>query len=322
VVLGGEEVKLSFEHFPHVASSKTYCVNAQVADSACSATAFLHGVKTNNGLIGMNAAATRGDCDDHSNQNKFTSSIAKLFQTQGRSTGVVTTTAITHATPACLYAHAANRDWEGNADVTKSACDHILVDDIAEQLVHGEVGSRLKVILGGGSRFFVNTTSTEHRELGRRTDGKNLINEWLAKNSTRKFVRNRAEMSAVDGKNTDELFGLFSSNHLPFQLETNERNEQGVYPTLTEMMTKAMEVLNKSENGYFLLVEAGRIDHGHHYAQARLAIGEVIEFNKAIQTAIESVDLDETLIVVTADHSHTLSLAGYAVSNIAPQCIV
>jgi alkaline phosphatase len=315
VVLGGENFKLSFESFPHVASSKTYCVNAQVADSACSATAFLHGVKTNNGLIGLNAAATRGNCNDHTTTSKFTHSIAKWFQDQGRSAGVVTTTTITHATPAGIYAHTANRDWEGNAEVTSGACDHVAVDDIAEQLVHGDIGSRLRVVLGGGSQFFVNTTTTEHGAGGKRTDGKNLIDEWLAgKPTTRQFVRNREQLMAVDGSKSEQLFGLFSSGHLPYQLETNENGQQSVYPTLAEMTSKAIDVLSSDDDGYFLLVEGGRIDHGHHAAKARLAIGETVEFHHAVRTALERVNLDETLVVVTADHSHTLSLAGYSVS--------
>lgn len=271
-------------------------------------------MKTNNGVIGINAGATRANCDDNNDVNKYTQSIAKWFQNENRSAGVVTNTRITHATPAGVYANTANRDWEGNADVTKSACDHGLIDDIAEQLVRGDVGSKLKVVLGGGSKYFVNATETIHGISGVRTDGKNLINEWKNAKSNRNFVANRDEMMAAD--NNKELFGLFHSDHLPYFLETVEKNEQSVYPTLSEMTAKAIDVLSQDDNGYFLLVEGGRIDHAHHDTLSRLALGETVELSKAVQTALDKVDLDETLIVVTADHSHTMSIAGYAVSKL------
>ena len=82
-------------------------------------------------------------------------------------------------------------------------------------------------------------------------------------------------------------------------------------PTLTEMTEAAIKILNQNKDGYFLFVEAGRIDHGHHNGMARYALSEGIEFDNAITKALEMTDPTETLIIVTADHSHTLSMGGY-----------
>lgn len=168
-------------------------------------------------------------------------------------------------------------------------------------------------MLGGGSRAFIPNTMSMHGTTGRRRDGKNLVNEWLAKNpSTRTFIQNRTQLMQIDGENFNgELFGLFHGSHMPYNLDTIRLNRQEIDPTLTEMTVKAIEILSKDENGFFLLVESGRIDHGHHGTQARFAIDELVEFNKAISRALEMVDLEETIVIVTADHSHVFTYAGY-----------
>lgn len=312
VVIGGEESSLSFEHFPHTASSKTYCLDKGVADSACSATSFLHGVKNNYGTIGLNGFARRSNCEDSNNTRLYTDSIGKWAQDKAMAVGVVTTTRITHATPAGLYANTAERNWETNVEVIASSCDDRQIDDIAEQLVTGEIGSKFKVILGGGSRNFINNNETEHGSKGMRSDGRNLINEWMSKKSSRRFIRTRAELMDLNVNAEEEIFGLFSSDHLPYHLDVEDKKLVEV-PSLEEMTMKAIQILDKDQNGYFLLVEGGRIDHSHHSGEAKYALDETLEFSKAIQSAVDSVDLRDTLIVVTSDHSHTMSYAGYAV---------
>lgn len=152
-----------------------------------------------------------------------------------------------------------------------------------------------------------------HGTTGRRRDGKNLVNEWLEKSpSTRTFIQNRTQLMEIDGENFDgELFGLFHGTHMPYNLDTIQLNRQHIDPTLTEMTQKAIEILRRDENGFFLLVESGRIDHGHHGTRARFAVDELIEFNKAIEAALKMIDLEETMVIVTADHSHVFTYAGY-----------
>jgi alkaline phosphatase len=105
-------------------------------------------------------------------------SIFKYAQDAGKATGIVTNTRITHATPASTYSIAAHRTWEGN-DGVPAGCE-----DIAQQLITGEVGSRFDVILGGGSRYFrPNTFVDRNRLRGLRTDGKDLVDDYLRINA-------------------------------------------------------------------------------------------------------------------------------------------
>lgn len=179
---GGEESSLSFEEFPNMGMAKTYCVDTQVPDSACTGTAFLSGVKANDKTVGVSARVHARNCTEALDPLTHTTSIAKWAMDAKKVAGLVTTTRITHATPASVYAHSAFRDWENNADVLRSQCDDTLVDDIAEQMVHGEVGQKFKVIFGGGRREFLDASFTDEEGMvGYRSDGKNLIEEWKAK---------------------------------------------------------------------------------------------------------------------------------------------
>lgn len=174
-----EGTKLSFEKFPYFGLSKTYCVDSQVPDSACTATAYLTGVKANYGTIGVNSQVLRYECNKATNETTHTESIAKWAQNVNKATGFVTTSRVTHASPAGLYAHTANRDWENDEYVKKNKCDPKIDIDIAQQLIYGKVGKNLKVILGGGrGEFRDKNIKDEEGQSGWRTDGKDLINEW------------------------------------------------------------------------------------------------------------------------------------------------
>jgi alkaline phosphatase len=151
-----------------------------------------------------------------------------------------------------------------------------------------------------------------HGVNGRRRDGRNLIEEWQNLSSNRTFVQNRDELKSVDVNSVGQLFGLFAWSHLPYNLEVLDTNREDI-PSLKEMTEKAIEVLQRNENGFFLMVEAGRIDHGHHETRARRALDETLEYEKAIQSALDMLGTDDTLIVVSADHSHVFTYAGYPV---------
>lgn len=310
---GGEELELSFEKFPYTGLSKTYCVNTQVADSACSATSYLSGVKGNYGTIGLTAAVLQGDCEGQSKASNRVDSILKNAQDSGMRTGIITNTRITHATPAGTYAHIANRNWENDARVKKDGGSTKTCPDVAYQLIHGHVGKHLNVILGGGRQEFMTTEEKDvEGNYGKRTD-KNLIKHWLHihRHESHKYVDSKEELLAVDN-DVERLFGLFSSDHMPYHLD-EEAVEQ---PTLSEMVDKALDILDKEddENGFFLFVEGGKIDHGHHFGLAKKALDETIEFEKAVELARKRTNEEETLVVVTADHSHSFTVSGYAVS--------
>lgn len=211
--LGGEEKSYSFEKFPSVGMSKTYCVNYQVADSATTATAYLNGVKANMGTIGVSAKVRFANCTESQYTKEYTTSIAKWALDAGKSAGIITTTRVTHASPAGCYAHTAERNWENDAEVKKGGCDPSKVEDIAKQLMDGDVGSKFQVILGGGRREFRDKKISDEVEgRGKRLDGRNMIDEWLKKNSgydQRAYVWNTVSCHFDDTNSISRIFVSF-----------------------------------------------------------------------------------------------------------------
>jgi alkaline phosphatase len=307
----GEENRLSFEEFPFTALSKTYSIDHQVSESASTMTAIIAGIKTDEGVLSVNQNANRGDYK--SAIANSTKTLLEMAEEKGLSTGVVTTTRITHATPGACYAHTPERDWESDKDIFDRAKDayEAKFPDIARQLVEFPYGDGLEVALGGGRGKFLpkETRDPEYNDqAGERLDKRNLPQEWLRKNNSA-YAWNNQQFNAIDVKKTKHLLGLFEPSHMQF--EHDRPKDKAGEPSLSEMTAKAIDILSQNKRGYFLMVEGGRIDHGHHNGNAFRALTEAIELSNAVRTAEGKVNLDETLIVVTADHSHTLTIQGY-----------
>jgi alkaline phosphatase len=306
----GEEHRLAFEEFPYTALSRTYEVDAQIPESAGTMSAIMSGIKTRYSVIGMSQRVRRGDCASASG-NAVLSAI-ELASAAGLGTGVVTNTRITHATPAAAYAHSVERNWEGDADMPEQAREQGCAD-IARQLVEFSIGHGLDVAFGGGrSRFLpIAATDPEYPQLhGQRLDGRDLIAEWLRLADSR-FVWNAAQFNALDARARGRVLGLFEPEHMRF---AHDRGEDGAgEPSLAEMTSKAIALLKRNDKGFFLVVEGGRIDHAHHYNNAYRALDETIALSDAVRAAEGATNAADTLILVTADHSHTLVMAGYPV---------
>lgn len=308
----GESNKLAFEELPYSALSKTYTHDAQVADSAPTATAMVSGVKSVNGTIGVTQNVKYEDCSTVKGNEVTT--IFEQAEKAGLSTGLVSTARITHATPAAAYAKTANRDIENDSQI-KEAGDQGC-KDIAAQLVDWPAGNGFEVILGGGRSNFMLETQADPEatdKMGARKDGRDLIKEWQAKYNDGAYVWNKAEFDAVDPAKTGRLFGLFDRSHMQF--ETDRSKDKGAEPSLAEMTTKAIDMLSKDEDGYVLMVEAGRIDHGHHAGNAYRALEDTVALSDAVKAAMAKINQEDTLVVVTADHSHVFSMAGYPKRN-------
>ncbi|XP_077512094.1 alkaline phosphatase, tissue-nonspecific isozyme-like isoform X2 [Amblyomma americanum] len=300
----GEESVLSWERFPHVSLSKTYGLDAQTSDSANSATAYLCGVKANIKTIGVDASVKAKQC--HNDTTTYVHSIMKWAQDAGMWTGIVTTATVTDASPAGAYAHSGYRKWQQSVP---KGCN---AKDIAQQLIYDLPGSEIRVILGGGRSVFLNSTECdEEGKKGERSDGVNLINKWkeLKKGRSAHYVWNRSELLAVNTRSTDYLLGLFDSDDMPYWISRSQPHSPK--PNLTEMVTVAIEILSRNPAGFVLFAEGARIDHGHHITRAQLALQEALEFDEAVNKAAMILPKEESLIVVTADHSHTMTIAGY-----------
>ncbi|XP_040063463.1 alkaline phosphatase [Ixodes scapularis] len=301
----GEESVLSWDAFPHVSLSRTYGLNVQTSDSANTATAYLCGVKANYETLGVDSRIRSGDC--HSDPSTHLPSIMQWAQAAGLWTGVVTTTRITDATPAASYAHAGYRKWQS------SVPDGCAAKDIAYQLVHNTPGSQFKVILGGGRGMFLDKSmKDEEGQPGDRADGLNLIQSWKDSkkdSANASFIWTRQQLLGVKPERTGYLLGLFDKDHLPYVPERSDPDT--TKPTLPEMTKVALDILLRSPSGFVLLVEGGRIDHGHHVTRAGLAMEEALEFDRAVEDTVRRLGSEDSLIVVTADHSHTFTMGGY-----------
>ncbi len=305
----GEENILSFERFPYTAFSKTYTLDYQVGESAGTITAMMSGQKTHSAVLGEGPAVTPEKCD-----GAAAASIATLLEEaadRGLSTGVVTTTRITHATPGGTYAHTPSRDWESDvttpAEAQAQGCR-----DIARQLVEFSHGSGIDVILGGGRLWFLPREVADPANpnlRGLRADGRNLIDQWKAAHPRGAFVWNATQLSEVPVGRGSQVMGLFAPDHMHF--DWDRATEAPSEPSLAEMTTKAIEMLSKGPKGYFLMVEGGRIDHGHHAGNAYRALTDAIAFADAVAAADKLTNAKDTLIITTADHSHTFEIVGY-----------
>ncbi|XP_063851588.1 alkaline phosphatase-like isoform X1 [Scylla paramamosain] len=308
-----EKEELVWETFPYSAIIKTYTTDSQVADSAASANAYLSGVKSNKGTLGVDVNVDLGNCSAQLDDAFHLSSLASWFQDAGRSTGFVTTTRVTHATPAALYAHVADREWEDDQEVRRDGEDPDRCDDIAEQLILSDTGKRFKVVMGGGRRNLLPKAVTDvvENKKGYRNDGKNLIDMWqrqkASSGSRAAYVWNRQDLLGLDTSNTDYLLGLFGYSHMDYSIERDNTQD----PSLPEMTKAALEILQRDAGGYFLLVEGGLIDLGHHGNKGKKALTETLEMDEAVKVVLSMVNLQETLVVVTADHGHSLSINGY-----------
>ncbi|GFQ68307.1 alkaline phosphatase, tissue-nonspecific isozyme [Trichonephila clavata] len=306
----GEDSQLSFEKFPYVALSKTYSVSHQVPDSASTATALFTGTKTNSATIGVSARVKVNDCDSLFG-NELTS-ILDWAQESGKATGLVTTTRVTHATPAALYGHSPHRDWESDSKMPKNATR---CKDLARQLVEDLPGRDLRVIFGGGRRQFKPITHMDSvaNKTGARMDGLDLIDYWIKekrnRNARAKYITTAAELASLNKGSVDYVLGLFNHNHMKF--EVDKKKDQVEEPSLTDMTKAAINILQKNNKGFFLMVEGGRIDHAHHLNNAKRALSETVSMAEAVQAAINMTSSKDTLVVVTADHSHVMTVNGY-----------
>ncbi|MDO5610120.1 MAG: alkaline phosphatase [Pseudomonadota bacterium] len=303
----GEEQRLAWEDFPATALSRTYNTNAQTPDSAGTMTAMATGVKTRMGMLSVGQDAPRGDCAAALQSPLL--SLWQLAAASGVATGVVSTTRLTHATPGATFSHSADRNWENDTDLpedARSAGCH----DIARQMIESRHGNGPDVLLGGGRKNFM-TFEQEDPEyadkVGERMDGRDLIAAWQARHPEGAYVWNAKQLAEAPAD--APLLGLFEPDHM--QYEHDRPHDRGGEPSLAEMTRAAISRLQHNPNGYVLLVEGGRIDHAHHEGNAHRALVDTIALSDAVRAAAEMSSAADTLILVTADHSHTLNFVGY-----------
>ena len=256
--MGPEQVKagryftgapLSFESLPYQASMTTHAANSGVTDSAAAATSLATGRKVNVGVISV---ALPG------NTNDIVTSL-ELYKAQGKRVGLVTTTTMTHATPAGFGAHAQSRNY-----TTEIANDYLYQ-------------SRPYVLFGGGGSGMTVT--------GAQATGYVV-------------VTNLGELLALNTETVTNVSGQFGLTQMPY-----EYDGLGALPHLSNMVTVALDILDNDPDGFFLMIEGGRIDHAGHANDITRSVRETAQFSGSVQVVLDwASNRTDTLIIVTADH--------------------
>lgn len=227
-----------------------------ITDSAAAGTAMSSGVKTYNAAIAVD------------NDQSEVKTVLEKAKEIGKSTGLVATSEITHATPAAFGAH----------DISRKNMDAI-ANDYYDDLINGE--HKVDVLLGGGLKNFV------------RKD-RNLTEEF--KKDGYSYVTNRNEL--LNDKNS-KILGLFADGGMDKMIDRSEDT-----PSLEDMTKSAIDHLSKDKDGFFLMVEGSQIDWAGHDNDIVATMSEMEDFEKAFKAAIDFAEKDgHTLVVATADHS-------------------
>ncbi|MDN3609566.1 alkaline phosphatase [Vibrio ostreicida] len=267
-----------------IGSSLTHPEDAIVVDSACSATMLSTGVYTGSEVIGVDG------------QGHHIETVLEKAKRMGKATGLVSDTRLTHATPAAFAAHQPHRSLENDiaSDMLKTGPD---------------------VMLSGGLRHWIpkstNDKGTTYQQLERLTQGdvylkskrkddRNLLTEAQQQGYTLAF--NRDMMANAKG---DKLLGLFSysgmNDGIAYSMSKTDPNR--TQPSLKEMTNKALDILSKDKDGFFLMVEGGQIDWAGHSNDAGTMLHELLKFDEAINAVYEwAKGRDDTIVIVTADH--------------------
>ncbi|KAJ5888208.1 Repressible alkaline phosphatase [Penicillium taxi] len=260
----------------HIGTSRTRSSNSLVTDSAAGATAFSCGLKSYNGAISV--------LPDHSPCG----TVLEAAALAGYKTGLVVTTRLTDATPACFSSHANLRSYE---------------DSIAEQQIgQNPLGKVVDLMMGGGRCHFLPNTT----EGSCRGDDRDIVD--IASKNGFSYLQTRAEFDALNGGSAVKLplLGLFANTDIPYEIDRRSQND--VYPSLEEMARTALNALSEatrdSEQGFFLMIEGSRIDHAGHGNDPAAQVHEVMAYDRAFAAALEFLEKDSTpgVIVSTSDH--------------------
>ena len=244
----------------------THSADSEVTDSSSAATALYSGHKINNGVVNILP------------DGEYVNTIGHAAKKSGMSVGVISTTRLTHATPAAVFSHAPRRNMEGL---------------IAEQLPEFSP----EVAMAGGSRFFI----PKGVNGSKRKDDKDLTKLMEGKGYT--YVKNASELKAVDPDKTDKLFGLFAKSHMAYELDRQNVPDLGNQPSLADMTDMTLKILGKNPKGFFVMIEGGRIDHACHAHDIKASIYDVLAFDAAVKVALEYKKTHpDVLVLVTADH--------------------
>lgn len=276
-----------------VGAIKTYVANSVVADSAPAATAFATGYRTSDRLIGVGPKGdTLSNVEKPSEEMQYKplATVLEGARLMSKSTGIVVTSRVTHATPAGYMAHVQARSME---------------NDIMEQAVY----QNIDLVFGGGMQHLL-----PESEEGKRTDGENLIR--VLKDHGYQIVQTRDEMMQI---HSGKVFGMFASSHMAAEIDRSEFSPE--QPALDEMTRKAVELLSQDPDGFFLMIEGSQIDWACHANDPAHLLSDLLMYDKAVEIALDFAKKDgNTLVLALSDHNTGgFSIGNYSTSKTCSQ---
>ena len=286
---GPDGDRLSFEKLPVIGYQSTYSANSTVTDSAAAASAWASGEKFNNGEISCHDDNSDGACD-----SRPVRTLLDIAKARGKSTGLVVTSDITHATPAAFGANVHNRKCE-------------------EEIAHQYLARNIDVLLGGGIAKNRSTCLLAASE-------ENYLDNLLADYASAGYavVQTQTDMITAVDSGASKILGLFKPGGKTQELFRVDPTQ--IYPadepTLPQMTEAALQILERNRKGFFLMVEGSQIDWANHAHDPQGQIAETLAFDQAVQTVLDWVNARydrqrQTLVVVVPDHE----TAGYAING-------
>jgi len=283
---------LSFDPY-RVGAIQTYIADSVIADSAPAASAFATGVRTRDKFIsvGPHKDTISGvPVPDEDLRYRPVATLLEGAKLLKKSTGIVATSRVSHATPAAFMAHTPSRADE---------------DDIMEQAVY----QGINVVFGGGKRHLI---PKEFK--GRRVDGDNLYEHLLGWGY--QIVENRPDMQKA---RSARLFGMFAHSHMDPEIDRPRLHPE--QPTLAEMTRKAIEILSQDPDGFFLMVEGSQVDWACHANDPAYLLSDLLAYDQAVAVALDFAKRDgKTLVLAMSDHNTGgFSIGNQASNGIYPQ---
>jgi alkaline phosphatase len=260
-----------------VGAVKTYMANSVITGSGAAVTAFATGYKTTGKFISVGPRAedvlTTFKHPGTEMEYRPLATVLEGARLEGKSTGLISTSNIAHATPAGFASHTDNRDK---------------FNEIAEQMVYADID----VLFGGGLENLI-----PESEGGKRTDGENLLK--IIQDKGYQIVENKIEMQKISSGKT---WGIFAENHMDADL--NRREFKFDQPSLAEMTAKAIELLSEDKDGFFLMVEGSEIDWAGHDNDPIYMVTDFLAFDEAVKVAVGFARKDKkTLVLAFPDHN-------------------
>lgn len=271
---GNGDHYLYMESMPTSGIAFNHSLSGLVTDSAAAGTALATGFKTHNGMIAVRSATPEekraGKDQDGTVPLK---TILEVCAEKGKSTGLITTVTIAHATPACFAAHVSSRN-------------------MYQKIALHYLENKVDVLLGGGDKDFI-----PKKDGGNREDTRDLLKEYQENGYA--IARNRQEFMNINTDDTKKVLGVFAPGAMAYEIDRDKDKE----PSIAEMTKTAIDILSKNEKGFFLMVEGGKIDWANHGYDVSGSVYDTIAFDHAVKIALDFAKKNgRTLVVVVNDH--------------------